>query len=146
MFKYLMKNTFPLLFFLICGCATEYGASSFSGGFTDQITGNNTAVVTFKSNAFTDEVTTRKYAMRRAAELTLENGYDYFLIEGGGDYSKEGTTSSSVNCYTIGYNVTCDEIGGYSYSKPRTTLSIRMFNGQTPNQTGFYDARFLAYK
>jgi len=128
----------------LCGCATGYQSSSFSGGYTDSLTGNNTAIVSFKSNAFTSMEETRRYAMRRAAEVTLQNGFDYFLIEGDNQYLKNQQLSGSVNCTTIGYSTTCTPIGGGSVSKPRVQLDIRMFKGDLPNQTGYYDARFLA--
>ena len=57
---------------------------------------------------------------------------------------KNQQLSGSVNCTTIGYSTSCTPVGGGSVSKPRVQLDIRMFNGDVPNQTGYYDARFLA--
>ena len=72
----------------LVGCATGYQQQGLSGGYTDSLTGTTTATVTFKSNAFTSAEETRRYAMRRAAEVTLANGYDYFLIENDNQYVK----------------------------------------------------------
>jgi hypothetical protein len=145
-----MKNLFYLLFFLffIVSCKTTYGPSSqnFTGGYEDQLTGNNTAIVRFKSNAFTSMTDTQKFAMKRAAELTLERGFDYFLIEGNNVYEKNVKLQSQVSCYDYGYSIQCNEYGGGNLKKPRVELNIRMFKGNTPNQTGYYGAKeFLQY-
>ena len=89
---------------------------------------------------------TQKFAMKRAAELTLERGFDYFLIEGNNVYEKNIKLQSQVSCYNNGYTFQCNEYGGGNLSKPRAELSIRMFNGTTPNQTGYFGAKeFLQY-
>ncbi len=116
----------------------------WSGGYTDQLTGQNTATVFFRSNALTSMSDTRKFAMRRAAELTLSRGFDYFLIEKDNQYTKNQTLSGSIQCNNFGYTTTCNNVGGGSISKPRVELNIRMFNGEVPNKTGYYDARYLA--
>jgi hypothetical protein len=136
-----------IIFFLsifLVGCATEYQPNSFTGGYTDQMTGPNTATVEFQGNGFINASKTKRHAMRRAAELTLERGFDYFLVESGGDYTKNVTIQPSVSCNTYGRNTSCYPVGGGSVSKPRTQLDIRMFNGKTPNESGYYDARYLA--
>ena len=129
---------------VISGCATGYQSQGLTGGYTDVMTGRNTATVSFKSNAFTSMEDTRRYALRRAAEITLSNGYDYFLIENDNQYVKNETFSGTVNCTTFGYSTTCNQSGGGSFTKPRVQLDIRMFNGSTPNETGYFDARYLA--
>ena len=145
MFK---KTILLFLTILLFSCATEYGPSSqsFTGGYEDQLTGSNTAVVRFKSNAYTSMTETQKFAMRRAAELTLERGFDYFLIESRDTYEKNIKLNSQVSCYDYGYTISCNEYGGGTLSKPRVELYIRMFSGSSPNQTGYYDANeFLRY-
>ena len=137
-----------LFIIFIISCETTYGPSSqnFTGGYEDQLTGNNTAIVRFKSNAYTSMTNTQKFAMKRAAELTLEKGFDYFLIEGNNVYEKNIKLQSQVSCYNNGYTFQCNEYGGGNLSKPRAELSIRMFNGTTPNQTGYFGAKeFLQY-
>ena len=129
----------------LIGCATQYQPSGLSGGYTDQMTGSNTATVEFRGNGFMNATKAKRFAMKRAAELTLERGFDYFLIESGGDYTKNASLPSRIRCSTFGSSTRCRETGGGSVSKPRTQLDIRMFNGKAPNQSGFYDARYLAY-
>ena len=137
--------------FLLSACATEYQSQGLTGGFNDTLTGPNTATVSFKSNAFTSMEQTKSFAFRRAAEITLQNGYDYFLVENNNQFVKEEQLQGTVSCTTTGYgstyttyNTNCNNIGGGTITKPRVELEIRMFNGDVPNETGYYDARFLA--
>jgi len=144
-----MRNFLMIVASLILvGCGTEYQADGLTGGYTDSMTGYNTAVVQFKGNGYTSATEANKFAFRRAAELTLEKGYDYFLVENGNDRMKTETTSTNYNCNSYGYgnssNTNCYAIGGIDIEKPRTMLQIRMFKGKTPNTSGYYDARFLA--
>jgi len=134
--------------FVICifvtGClSTEYQAQGFSGGYSDQMTGPNTATVDFKGNGFTQATVARKFAMRRAAELTLQMGFDYFLVENANNSTKQVKMGSNIRCNTIGYSTTCNDYGGGTIEKPGSSLDIRMYKGKTPNQTGHYDARYL---
>ena len=127
------------------GClSTEYQSSGITGGFTDQMTGPSTATISFKGNGFTSAENARSFAMRRAAEVTLQKGYDYFLIEGGENRFKTQKLSGTIQCNSYGYSTSCNEYGGGTVNKPRSTLDIRMFKGNVPNKTGYYDARYLA--
>jgi len=137
------KLTILLLMFFISSCQTTYQKQGFSGGYSDQLTGQNTATVYYKSNTFTSMSDTRRFAMRRASELTLSKGYDYFLIENDNQYLKKETYSGSVQCNTIGFSTTCNNVGGGSFTKPRVQLNIRMFSGTVPNKTGYYDAKYF---
>jgi hypothetical protein len=139
-----IKLFFVLLLFFITSCSTGYQSQGLAGGYSEQLTGQNTATVFYKSNAFSSMSETRKHAMRRAAELTLQKGYDYFLIESDNQYVKNQKFSGTVQCNTYGYSTTCNNVGGGTFRKPRVQLNIRMFNGTVPNETGYYDARYLA--
>ena len=109
------------------------------------MTSPNTAIVEFKGNGYLSSTKARKFAFRRAAELTLAKGYDYFLVESGADTMKQSRSSGSVHCYESGFgNVDCYNSPGVDIEKPRTKLQIRMFKGKAPNRTGYYDARFLS--
>ncbi len=139
------NKIFPLLLLIILtGCSTGYQSQGLTGGYSEQFTGQNTATVYYKSNAFTSMSETRQNAMRRAAELTLQRGYDYFFIESDSQYVKKQEFSGTIQCNSYGYSTTCNNIGGGTFRKPRVQISIRMFKGSVPNQTGYYDARYLA--
>ena len=64
-----------------CATATPYqpiGATSTRGGYADERIGEDRFRVTFAGNSLTSRDTVEMYLMYRAAELTLENGYDCF--------------------------------------------------------------------
>lgn len=65
----------------LTSCATLYQKEGFfTNGYSDSRAGQNTFVVTFRANEHTPEAKVKKYAMRRAAEVALKNGYRYFAI------------------------------------------------------------------
>lgn len=64
-----------------CATATPYqpmGATSVRGGYADERLGEDRFRVTFAGNTVTSRDTVEMYLFYRAAELTLENGYDCF--------------------------------------------------------------------
>lgn len=73
---------------MTAGCAstgsTPYQPLSTSnaaaGGFTDQKIAEDRYMVTFAGNHLTSRETVESYLLYRAAELTLEQGYDWFTI------------------------------------------------------------------
>lgn len=70
----------------VAGCATEtpYRPATGSGfnrtGFSEQQVEANRFLVTFAGNSVTDRDTVERYLLFRAAELTLQNGFDYFVM------------------------------------------------------------------
>ena len=66
-----------------CETATPYqplGAhgTHASGGYSDQQIEPNRWSVTFSGNSLTSRQTVERYLLYRAADLTLQNGYDWF--------------------------------------------------------------------
>ncbi len=62
-------------------CVTSYEQEGvFSNGYSDIRLSEDTFIVTFKANEFTPEEKTMKYALQRAAELTVRQGYSYFTV------------------------------------------------------------------
>ena len=83
-----MKNIIMLVFCLaalICsyGCQpTPYqrlGTTS-AGGYSDKKLSENTFHVRFVANDNTSPGTVRDYLYRRAAEITIKNGFTYFTV------------------------------------------------------------------
>ena len=79
-----------------CVTATPYqpvvqGRASL-GGFTEQKVETNRYRVTFKGNSLTSRETVEGYLLFRAAELTVQNGYDWFALAQR-DTDKKTTTS-----------------------------------------------------
>ncbi|MFW2852436.1 CC0125/CC1285 family lipoprotein [Sphingomonas sp. TX0543] len=71
---------------LVSGCATETtyrpatGKGFYRTGYSDRQIEANRWLVTFAGNTVTDRDTVERYLLFRAAELTLQNGYDYFVM------------------------------------------------------------------
>jgi hypothetical protein len=64
-----------------CATATPYQpAVSDRYGFEEQRIESNRVRITFRGNTVTDRETVETYLLYRAAELTLQNGNDYFIV------------------------------------------------------------------
>lgn len=69
--------------FLTFGCATQYRSLDYSltGGFTETRLAPDQWRVLVQANGFTTRHETEQLLMRRAAELTLEQGKRYFELD-----------------------------------------------------------------
>ena len=71
---------------LVAGCATEttYRPATGQGfartGYSDRQIEPNRFLVSFSGNSVTSRDTVERYLFFRSAELTLQNGYDYFVM------------------------------------------------------------------
>jgi hypothetical protein len=71
---------------MVAGCATEttYRPATGQGfartGYSDRQIEPNRYLVTFSGNSVTSRDTVERYLFFRAAELTLQAGYDYFVM------------------------------------------------------------------
>ena len=73
-----------LLTLAACASSTPYqraGTGNVSGGYSDTQLASDRFQVTFSGNTLTSRETVEGYLLYRAAELTLEQGYDWFAIE-----------------------------------------------------------------
>ncbi|WP_394647649.1 CC0125/CC1285 family lipoprotein [uncultured Sphingomonas sp.] len=71
---------------LVAACATETayrpatGSGFYRTGYSDIRIEPNRFRVTFAGNTVTDRDVVERYLLFRSAELTLQNGYDYFVM------------------------------------------------------------------
>lgn len=71
---------------MVAGCATETrykpatGAGFYRTGYSDRQIEPNRFIVSFAGNSVTGRDTVERYLFFRAAELTLQQGYDYFVM------------------------------------------------------------------
>ena len=71
---------------LLAGCMTETpfrpatGTGFYRTGYTDRQVEKDRWLVTFAGNTVTDRDTVERYLLFRAAQLTVQNGYDYFVM------------------------------------------------------------------
>lgn len=65
-----------------CATATPYQAAVKTGasGYTSTQIENNRFNVSFSGNSLTNQETVETYLLYRAAELAVQNGYDYFTV------------------------------------------------------------------
>ena len=65
---------------LVTGCSTPYQRDGFRGGYQDMLMAEDMFQVSFRGNGYTGSDRVQRYALRRAAELSLEKGFGYFVI------------------------------------------------------------------
>ena len=133
-----------LLVAAACATPTPYGPASEGGfGYSEQAIEANRYRVSYRAN---DPVVAEDGALRRAAELTLQNGYSYFtVISRDNDRTTTGPRSSvgigggNFGRRTgagVGVNV---PISGGS-QRVTTRLEIVMGRGEQPDGPRTYDA------
>ena len=82
----LVANIGLALVALLVGCATPmqtpYQPLQPNGGFSEQRIETNRYRVTFVGNSITPREEVENYLLFRSAELTLSQGFDYFVLSG----------------------------------------------------------------
>ena len=112
-----MKKAIAAITVLLTACATPYGQYGLLGGLTDSRIDANTFSISVDNNGFTSEQTTSMHALYRAAELTVENGFDYFLI------TSDGSHQSSMGMAMPGGSTSSTIINTYGSSATATTTT-----------------------
>ncbi len=156
---------------LISGCATGYHRQGWTGGYSESQLQKDVFKVSFKGNAFVSKEKAQDYLFLRCAEVTIDNGFDYFIILDEDDYENIGsyttpthiksqsTTTGNVNYSGNIYGNSIYGTGTYSgqtrgratvtggqtlnFSKPRSTCVIKCFKGQKPEDL---PSAFVAYE
>ncbi len=112
---------------LLTSCATPYKHDGIFdegllGGYTDTRINANTVIVSFRGDYFTSGQKARSYALYRAAEVTVHDGYDYFVVTSASNYNQVCCMSGSAP---------------HAYS-----AVIKMYQGPVPvGQPNTYDAK-----
>ncbi len=71
---------------MTAGCATEtaYRPATGTGfaraGYSDRMIEANRYMVSFAGNSYTSRDTVERYLLYRSAELTVQHGFDYFIL------------------------------------------------------------------
>lgn len=134
-----------------CGHPTFYQPATDGYGFVEQRLEANRYRVTFRGNSITPLPVVENYLLYRAAEITLQNGFDYFAIA-------DKKTDKSTR-----YFATYDDFGrpypfrrfpyryydsGFYTANYRpieeftTTANVLLFRGRKPaDRADAYDAR-----
>ena len=71
-----------LLVLLLTACAqpTPFQPSRDGYGYSEQRIEDNRYRIVFRGNSITPQQVVEDYMLYRAAEITLQNGYDYFIV------------------------------------------------------------------
>ena len=130
---------------LVAGCATEYGDMGFSGGVrADQISANQYRIVS-RGNGYSNATSIADYAIRKAAEVTLESGNEWFLVLGRDDQTGVSLSATTTPTQTTGTVNTWGNTATYSATtyggivniqtvvKPGEDLMIRVGSGPQPD-------------
>ena len=149
-----MRKIIAAITVLLIACATPYGGYGLLGGYTDSRSDGNTFSISVNNNAFTSQQTTSMHALYRAGEITVGNGFDYFVIASGANnpssmaVAMPGGSTSSTSINTYGSTVTTTTTTRYAPVTaiplvfPNSALIIKSFKGQKPDdQPNAYDAR-----
>lgn len=131
--------TILLLATSLQACSTPYQKLGFHGGYSETKLAENIFNVSFQGNKKTGRGKTWDFALLRSAELTLEEGYRYFIVMDSNYYEKLGTHRSPT--FIIGTNMI---VGGDSIVTvaPSSTNMIACFN-EKPENVFSYDAQFI---
>jgi hypothetical protein len=147
--RYLLPSAISSLTLLLVACATAtpYQPSDKGQGYAEQRLESNRYKIMFAGNSSTPRQTVENYLLYRAAEVTLQNGYDYFVLaDSNTDSQTSYTQTGSFGWYTwypyggpfVG------AAGGTAY--PRTEYeaqaNILVFKGDKPSDNlKAFDAR-----
>jgi len=140
---------------LTSGCRTPYQSESLRGGYSETRLQENVFTVSFRGNGYTRPERTTDFAMLRCAELTIQNGYRFFVIAdaqhdaSSSVYSTPGSSSTtgtltSVGSVTYGSFRTSTNPGStVSVVRHRSSYVISCFK-EKPDGVLSFDATFLA--
>ena len=98
-----------------CATATPYQpstANDLRNGFSEMQIEKDRVKVTFDGNSLTDRQTVETYLLYRAAELTKNAGYDYFILT-------DRSTDEKTRLQNVGFNDPYYGFFDYSYFHPR---------------------------
>ena len=138
-----MKNIFVIIsIFLFAGCATQYKADGLTGGYSQIQINEKTWQVSFRGNGYTSKNRAQKFAMRRAAEITIEQGYTHFIItQSSSQISTMETAGSSMTTGNIdpnsGYfSSNTTNYGGMTFSFPTENSYFVLLTKEEADQIG----------
>jgi hypothetical protein len=140
---------------LLAGCATAtpYQPINDGLGYAEQRLETNRYRITYTGNSATPRETVENYVMYRAAEVTLNNGYDWFVIadrQTRGDPAKSGSSGGvgfgiggSSGNFGSGLSIGLGTVlGGNNGPAYNSQADILVFKGAKPaDNTKAFDAR-----
>lgn len=108
----IMKGVLLCLTLMLAACATPYSKKSIAHGYHEEVVDPSSYRVSFVGNGNTTKGMVMNYWIYRCAELTLEKGFDIFVV-----LPKEKAT--------LGENENGWQAAGYTDDQPPTMLKTR---------------------
>lgn len=153
-----MRSILAAAMLALASCATAVGtaygpADSRGYGYTEMRIESDRYRVIFAGDGATPPETVEDYAMLRAAELAIENGYDWFRVVGRSmDAQEKGGVGIGAGFGTgsygrrsgvsVGVGGDLGAVGAKRFYTAR--LEVLMGKGEKPDDPAAYDARDLA--
>lgn len=144
-----------------CAAAPDYKPAIGPGyGYAEEALDQQNYRIKFKDRG-DDRARTLDYALRRAGELTVREGYDWFVVtrrevfvDRDQEVEEEVTSAPVVNrnCGLLGCQTTVNQemgvemVPGPVREEVRAVLEVRMGRGVRPAQGESYDAREIVAK
>ncbi len=135
---------------MLVGCATSYQSKGLMGGYSDTQIAPNVFRVSFGGNGYTSGERAQDFTLLRAAELTLQHGFRYFIIVDEKNTTKVSTSTTSGYALTSGSFYRGRYTSSTFYSPPTSYTSERPESGllincyaDKPALNNVLDADFL---
>ena len=123
---------------ILWSCTTYYGPRNLKGGYSEKQLNNAMVQVTFVGNqqATADEI--RTLLTYRCAEVTIEQGFNYFTIQQDDSYDKNGRTDFAESRISVS---TTSSLSGGTH-----TAVINDFTPESTNSNivGVFTIKMLA--
>lgn len=142
-----------ILISLILFSCTSYAPKGLAGGFVETQLNATTWKINVNGNGFTSNTRVDDYALLRASELTIENGYKYFLVTSSSQDVKknkvklsDGTsrTTGTINGGLISATTTDTPARYSNVSKYRSELIFTMVDSNRVSEDMIaYDAQLI---
>lgn len=138
-----------------CAGPTPYQAALESGyGYAEQRVERDRFLVSFSGNALTDRETVETFLLYRAAELTLQENYDYFTVVRRDTESETRIYDTGLSRFDVRYRYYHPIYGWYGWRDPfwddvdlrestryEAMAEIVLGRGETPDDPDAFDAR-----
>jgi len=143
--KHITLTKIIALFYLIAftSCATNYdtkkGFWNGGTGFSETQLGSNIWQIDFTGNEFTNRATTKKFSLKKAAQIAQREGYPYFVVV-------EGETNRDVIGANYAGGSSNQFFGGSANARTNTatTMTVELLREKVTSRGLVYEARFLA--
>lgn len=141
------KNIIGLMvsIIMVSGCATTYDTekSHWTGsrGFSQEQLEKDIWQIKFTGNTHTDTETRKKYILKKAAQIAIEDSYSFFKVIQS-DSSKD-ITGSDVTEENATTRMRGRSKKPYVHTNTFTTMTVKLLNEKEGVDGTVYDANFL---